>query len=99
MTLRAPLDPARKVWVKLSFGRVGATYGLQWPFPAWFSRRERAGSLTCSRAEHEFQVRLEAMSNFSSVIPLDLDAVDIGGVGNHNAGRFPPAQAHMSAKG
>jgi hypothetical protein len=31
MALRARLDPARKVCVKLSFGRVGATYGLQWP--------------------------------------------------------------------
>src|SRR5262245_45235537 len=55
---------------------------------------------TCSRAEHELQVRLGAMSDLTRVVPLDLDAVDVGGGADHDAGRFrlPTAQADMGAQ-
>jgi hypothetical protein len=57
-------------------------------------------SPTCSRVEHELQVGLGAMSDLTRVVPLDLDAVDVGGVADHNAGRFrlPTAQADMGAE-
>ena len=57
---------------KAQFRARGGNIWIAMAFSSAVSRRERAGSLTCSRAEHEFQVRHEAMSDFSSVIPLDL---------------------------
>jgi hypothetical protein len=38
------------------------------------------------------------MSDLTRVVPLDLDAVDVSGVADHNAGRFPTAQTDMGAE-
>jgi hypothetical protein len=38
------------------------------------------------------------MSDLTRVVPLDLDAIDVSGVADHNAGRFPTAQTDMGAE-
>jgi hypothetical protein len=53
--------------------------------------------ISLAHGGHAFQVCDEDMGDLSGVVPPDSDAISMWRVTDHNAGRLPLAQAHLSA--
>jgi hypothetical protein len=53
--------------------------------------------ISLAHCGHAFQVCDEDMGDLSGVLPPDPDARSVWRVADHNAGRLPLAQAHLSA--